>query len=72
MKVLKISTRTNLSVMKTPKPGYKQITVSAALYSQVQGAAEAEGLSMPDLLRMMLGTLYPDYPAMAGEEIKGK
>jgi len=58
--------------MKTPKPGFKQVTVPDALYDRIQGIAKAEGLSMPDLLRKMLGTMYPDSPAGSGEEIKGK
>jgi len=46
--------------MKTPKKGFKGITVSDALYSQIQDTARIEGLSMPDLLRKMLGDQYPD------------
>jgi len=58
--------------MKTPKKGYKQITVPDALYGRIQGIAAAEGRSMPDLIRKMLGDQYPDCPAGSGEEIKGK
>ena len=51
-----------------PKKGFTQITVSDQLKDQLKSIAEAEGLSMPDLIRRMLGTLYPDYPAKAGKE----
>ncbi|HUW44784.1 MAG TPA: ribbon-helix-helix protein, CopG family [Dehalococcoidia bacterium] len=54
--------------MKTPKPGFKQITLSEELKDQIQSRARAEGLTMPDLLRKLLETNYPDYPAPAGEE----
>jgi len=57
-------------VMKTPPKGFKQITVPDALHGRIQGIAEAEGLSMPDLIRKMLGDQYPDHPAEAGEEKK--
>lgn len=54
--------------MKTPKKGFSQITVSDHLKEKIRSIAEAEGLSMPDLIRKMLGTNYPDYPAGNGEE----
>ena len=53
-----------------PKKGFTQITVSDQLKDQLKRIAEAEGLSMPDLIRRMLGTLYPDYPAKVGKERK--
>ena len=59
-------------VMKTPKPGYKQVTVPDALYDRIQGIAKAEDMSMPDLIRKMLGIMYSDSPAGSGKEIKGK
>lgn len=55
-----------------PPKGFTQITVSDQLKDQLKRIAEAEGLSMPDLIRRMLGTNYPDYPAGSGGEIKGK
>ena len=36
------------------------------------GRGAAEDMSMPDLIRKMLGTLYSDSPAGSGKEIKGK
>lgn len=53
-----------------PKKGYKQITTSNALHGQLKRIAAAEGLSMPGLIRKMLGELYPEYPIPegAGEE----
>jgi len=55
-----------------PKPGFKQITVSDALYDRVQGIARGEGLSMPDLIRKMLGALYPEHPVPEGTEEREK
>ena len=55
-------------VMKTPKPGFKQITISEELKDQIQSRARAEGLTMPDLIRKMLGVMYPDHPVESGEE----
>jgi len=53
-----------------PKKGFTQITVPNELKKRIHRIARAEGLSMPDLIRKMLGTMYPDNPAEAGEEKK--
>jgi len=53
-----------------PPKGFTQITVSDKLKDHLMRTAEAEGLSMPDLIRKMLGDQYPDHPAEAGEEKK--
>jgi len=58
--------------MKTPPKGFTGLTVSDELKDWIKRVAEAEGLSMPDLIRKMLGVQYPDSPAGSGEGIKGK
>jgi len=58
--------------MKTPPKGFTGITLSDELKDRLKRIAEAENLSVPDLIRSMLGTLYPDSPAVSGEERKGK
>ncbi len=68
--ILYICTPIACSVMKTPRKGYTKITVSDALKDQLKCIAEAEGLSMPGLIKKMLGALYPEHPdpVGAGEE----
>ena len=51
-----------------PPKGFTQVTISEELKERIQGIARAEGLSMPDLIRKMLGVMYPDHPVESGEE----
>lgn len=42
-----------------PKKGFTQVTIADALKGKLMRAAEAEGLSMPGLIKKMLGEQYP-------------
>ena len=52
--------------MKTPPKGFTQITVSDKLKRRLKCTAEALGLSMPDLIRRMLGDLESEHPDQEG------
>ena len=53
-----------------PPKGFTGLTVSNELKAWIKRVAEAEGLTMPDLIRKMLRDQYPDTPAGSGEEIE--
>lgn len=56
---------------KMPKEGFTQITVSNTLKDKLKRAAKAVGLSMPRLIRKMLGEQYPEHLAdEAGKRLK--
>ncbi len=55
-------------VKKLPRKGYSQITFTDALKARIKKRAEAEGLSMPGLIRVMLVKCYPEPLPGDGEE----